>query len=108
MGHSRPVQRPPLSLTFCGDRFDTPQTLTFAVILPRTPSLYVVRHCLVDGNEHIGRSNATSSDKTYFILRKLCLSCPVMCLDLHGYRRNENRGEKVKINKKFSAADDRR
>ena len=35
MGENRPVQRPPLSLTFCGERFATPQTLTFAVILPR-------------------------------------------------------------------------
>ena len=37
------LQRPPLHLTVCGNRFVTPQTLTFAVILP-LPSLYSGRH----------------------------------------------------------------
>ena len=30
-----------------------------------------------------------------------------MCLDFHDYPRNENREEKVTINKNFNAADDR-
>ena len=30
-----------------------------------------------------------------------------MCLDFHDYPRNENRGEKVEINKYSDAADDR-
>ena len=49
-----------LSLTFCGERFATPQTLTSAVIRPHT-SLYGVCHCLTVGSEHIAHSNATSS-----------------------------------------------
>ena len=52
-----------LSLIFCGERFATPQTLTFAVIIAHA-SLYSVSHCLIVGSEHIARSNATSSNKT--------------------------------------------
>ena len=36
VGQNCPVQKPPLSLTFCGKWFATPQTLTFAVTLPCT------------------------------------------------------------------------
>ena len=39
MGQNRPVQRPPLSLTFCGEHFSTPQTLAVTVILPHTVTL---------------------------------------------------------------------
>ena len=52
-----------LSLTFNGERFATPQKLTFKVIIPYT-SLCGVCHSLVVGSEHATRSNATSSDKT--------------------------------------------
>ena len=45
--------------------------------------------------------------KLNFILSKICLSHPLMCLDFHIYPRNENRGEKAKINKEIKAADDR-
>ena len=38
VGQNRSLQRP-LSLAVCGERFATPQTLTFAVILPRTVTL---------------------------------------------------------------------
>ena len=38
VGQNRPVQRP-LFLTFCGERFATSQTLTFAVIPPRAVTL---------------------------------------------------------------------
>ena len=139
MGQNRPVQRPPLSLTFCGEHVSTPQTLAVTVILPHTVtlqclslpycwqwtclyhfsvfvtalllavnmsvSLYSVCHCLIVGSEHVCHSNATSSDKTYCILSKLCLSHPLMCLNFHGYPRNENRREKVKIKNNFNAAD---
>ena len=63
MGQNRPVQRPRLSLTFCGERFATLQTVIFALILP-VPSRYGVRHCLTVVSEHIGCSNATFSNKT--------------------------------------------
>ena len=45
--------------------------------------------------------------KLDFIFRKVCLSHPLICQDFHDYSRNKNRGEKVKNNKKSSAADDR-
>ena len=60
---------PRLSLTFCGERFSTSQTLTLAITLPCT-ALYgvchylIVRHCWILYSEHIARSNATSSNKT--------------------------------------------
>ena len=100
VGQNRPAQRPPLPLTFCGERFATTQTLTFAVIVPRTVTFR--RSSLF-----VGCSKATSSYKTYFILSKVCFSQPLMCLDFHDYPRNENRREKVTINKNSNAADDR-
>ena len=105
MGENRLVQRP-LSLTVCWEWFAYLQTVTFAVILP-CAVFYGVCHCLIVGSEHIGRSHATSSDKTYFIRSKLCLSHPLMSLDFHDYETNKNLGEKVKIDKNFNAADDR-
>ena len=90
VGQNRPVQRPSLFLTFCGERFAISQTMTFAVILPRTVTL---RQSLLPDcwNERIGRSNASKKKpkNSSFIFRKLCLSYPVMCLDFHDYTRNE-------------------
>ena len=40
MGQNRPVQRPLLSLTFCGKRFATLLILTFAAILSRSTSVW--------------------------------------------------------------------
>ena len=82
--------------------------MTFAVILP-CAVFYGVCHCLIVGSEHIGRLQATSSDKTYFILSNVCPSHSLMRLDFHGYPRNENRGKKVKNQQqqKSNAADDR-
>ena len=107
MGENRLVQRP-LSLTVCWEWFAYLQTLTFAVILP-CAVFYGVCHCLIVGSEHIGRSHATSSDKTYFILSNVCPSPSLMCLDFHGYPTNENRGKNVKNQQqqKSNTADDR-
>ena len=50
-------------------------------------------------------SNATSPNTALTLFSaKFCLSRPLMCLDVHEYPRNENRGEKVKINKNCSAS----
>ena len=62
-------------------------------------SLYSVHHCPFVGSEHIGRSNATSFDKTDFILSKVCLLHHLMCFDFHDYPRNKHHKEKVKIKK---------
>ena len=86
-----------LSLTFCGDRFTTPQTLTFAVC-----------HCLIVGSEHIACSNATCYNKTRTLFSAKFAYCIILCLDFHDYPRNENCREKVKINKNFNVADDQR
>ena len=53
-----------LPLSSCGELFATPQTLTFAVTLPRT-SLYGVWFL-----EHIARPSATSSNKTVICSRQ--------------------------------------
>ena len=50
-------------------------------------------------------SNTTSSNTALTLFSaNFCLSRPLMCLDVHEYPRNENRGEKVKINKNCSAS----
>ena len=107
MGQNCPVQRPPLSLTFCGKRFTTTQTSTFAEVLSCTVTLRN-HHCLIFGSEHISCSNATSCNKTDFILSKVCLLHTLKCLDFHDYPSNENRGEELKNNKNSNAPDDQR
>ena len=93
VGQNRPVQRPPLSVTFCGDRYATTQSLTFIVTLPRIVNLLC--SSLPDSwNAHIGRSNPTSCNNTYFILSKVCLSSPLIHMNFDDYPTNENRGEK--------------
>ena len=99
-GQNRPVQTPPLPLTFCGERFATPHTLTFAVILP----LYSLRHCLIVSREDISRSNVTSSNKTFFILSKVCLSHPLRSLDFHDYPQKMKIAEKSQNQQKFQCS----
>ena len=68
-----------------------------------------VCHCLIVSGEDIARSHAaSSSDKIYFVLTKVCLVHSRMCLDFHDYPINKNHGEKVKINSNLNAADGRR
>ena len=56
----------------------TPQTLIFAVIIPRT-SLYGVCHCLIVGSEYIARSNATSN-KTLNLFSAKFAFCIILCV----------------------------
>ena len=72
-----------MSLAFCGERFATLQTLTFALIIPHN-SLYGICDCLTVGSEYISRSNVTSSNKTLPLFSaKVCLSYTLVCLDFH-------------------------
>ena len=68
-----------------------------------------VCHCLIVGSSNFARSAATSSNETLTLFPAKCaFSHPFMCLDFYGYPRNENRGERVQLNKHLDAADDRR
>ena len=77
------VLRLSLRLTFYGQRFATPQTLIFAVIIPHT-SLNGVCHRLIVGSEYIARSNATSNktlalfSSNYAFRILLCVSFPCL------------------------------
>ena len=97
-----------LSLTFCRERFRYPTDIDFH----RNPIPFFTlrRSSLLDCWQWIHRTFKCHFfwQNSYFDLRKVCLSHPLMCLDFHDYPRDENCGGKVQINKTFNAADDRR
>ena len=102
MGENRPVQRPPLSLTFSGERFADPQTLTFAVILPCTVTLRrsSLSDCLLAVNTSVVQMQLPLKELTLFST-KFAFLHPLICLDFHAYPRNEKRGEKSPNQQKF-------